>query len=43
MSYLEKQGSAITCNNTRAPPVEALGQPLIFDDFTIQSDFDFGA
>ena len=43
LSYLDNQGSAITGNNTRAPPVEALGQTLMFDDFTIQSDFDFGA
>jgi len=41
LSYLEKQGSAMTGNNTSAPPVEALGQTLIFDDFTVQSDFDF--
>jgi hypothetical protein len=43
LSYLDKQGSAITGNNTRAPPVEALEQAAIVDDFTIQRGFDFGA
>jgi hypothetical protein len=43
LSYLDKQGSAITGNNTRAPAVEALEQAAIVDDFTIQRDFDFGA
>jgi ribosomal protein S27E len=43
LSYLDKQGSPITGDNTRAPPVEALEKTLMFDDFQIQSDFDFGA
>jgi hypothetical protein len=42
LSYLDKQGSPITDNNTRAPPDEALEQVMV-DDFTIQRDFDFGA
>jgi hypothetical protein len=43
LSYLDKQGSPITGNNTRAPPLEALEQTAMFNDFTIQRDFDFGA
>jgi len=43
LSYLDKQGSPITGNNTRAPPLEALKQTIMFDDFIIQRDFDFGA
>jgi hypothetical protein len=43
LSYLDKQGSPITGNNTRAPPVEALEQIAMVDDFIIQKDFDFGA
>ena len=43
LSYLDKQGSPITGNNTRAPPVEALEQTAMVDDFIIQKDFDFGA
>jgi hypothetical protein len=43
LSYLDKQGSPITRNNTRAPPVEALEQTAMVDDFIIQKDFDFGA
>jgi hypothetical protein len=41
LSYLDKQDSAITGNNTRAPPLEALEQTAMFNDFTIQRDFDF--
>ncbi len=41
LSYLDKQGSPITGNNTRAPPIDALEQMVMFDDFTIQRDFDF--
>ena len=41
--YLEKQGSPITANNSRAPPVEALEQTAMVDDFIIQKDLDFGA
>jgi hypothetical protein len=41
LSYLDKQGSPITVNNSRAPPVEALEQTVMFDDFTIRRDFDF--
>jgi hypothetical protein len=41
LSYLDKQGSPITGNNTRAPPGEALEQTAMFNDFTIQRDFDF--
>lgn len=41
--YLDKQGSPINGNNTRAPPVEALEQTAMVDDFIIQKDFDFGA
>jgi hypothetical protein len=43
LSYLDKQGSPITANNTRAPPVVALEQTPMCDDFIIQRDFDFGA
>jgi hypothetical protein len=43
LSYLDKQGSPITGNNTRAPPLEALEQTAMVDDFIIQKDFDFGA
>jgi hypothetical protein len=43
LSYLDKQGSPITGNNTRAPPLEATEQTTMFDDFTMQRDFDFGA
>ncbi|WP_371192889.1 hypothetical protein [Glaciecola sp. SC05] len=35
------KGSPITANNSRAPPVEALEQTVMFDNFTIQRDFDF--
>jgi hypothetical protein len=41
--HLDKQGSPITGNNTRAPPHEALEQTTMFDDFSIQRDVDFGA
>jgi hypothetical protein len=41
--YLDKQGSPINGNDTRAPPVEALEQTAMVDDFIIQKDFDFGA
>jgi hypothetical protein len=41
LSYLDKQGSPITGNNTRAPQVAALEQTVMFDDSTIQRDFDF--
>jgi hypothetical protein len=40
--YLDKQGSPITRNNTRAPPVEALEKTAMVDDFIIHRDFDFG-
>jgi hypothetical protein len=43
LSYLDKHGSPITGNNTRAPPREALEQTAMFDDFSIQKDFNFGA
>jgi hypothetical protein len=43
LSYLYKHGSPITGNNTRAPPLEALEQTVMFDDFNTQRDFDFGA
>jgi hypothetical protein len=39
--YLYKQGSPIIGNNTRAPPVAALEQTAMVDDFIIQKDFDF--
>jgi hypothetical protein len=39
--YLDKQGSSITGNNTRAPPVVALEKTPMCDDFIIQRDFDF--
>jgi hypothetical protein len=39
--YLDKQGSPINGNNTRAPPVAALEQTAMVDDFIIQKDFDF--
>jgi ribosomal protein S27E len=41
--YLDKHGSPITGNNTRAPPLKAAEQTRMFDDLTIQRDFDFGA
>jgi hypothetical protein len=41
--YLDKQGSPINGNNTRAPPVEALEQTAKVDDFIIQKDVDFDA
>jgi hypothetical protein len=41
--YINVQGSAITGNNTRAPPLEALEQTAMVDDCIIQKDFDFGA
>jgi hypothetical protein len=41
--HLDKQGSPITGNNTRAPPLKAAEQTAMADDFTIQRDFDFGA
>jgi hypothetical protein len=41
LSYLDKQGSPITGNNTSAPQVAALEQTVMFDDSTIQRDFDF--
>ena len=41
LSYLDKHSSPITGNNTRAPPVDALEQAAMVDDFTIQRDFDF--
>jgi hypothetical protein len=43
LAYLDKHGSPITGNNTRAPPLEAAEQTTMFDDFTIQRGFDFGA
>jgi hypothetical protein len=43
LSYLDKHGSPITANNTRATPHEAVGQTVMFDDFTIQRAFNFGA
>jgi hypothetical protein len=41
LSHLDKQGSPITGNNTRAPPVAAFEQTVMFDDFIIQRDFNF--
>ncbi|MFT6087945.1 MAG: hypothetical protein ACJA11_003217 [Glaciecola sp.] len=32
---------AKTGNNTRTQPLEAIGQTVMFDDFTSQRDFDF--
>jgi hypothetical protein len=43
VSYLDKNDSSITANIARAPPFEAAEQTTVFDDFTIQRDFDFGA
>ncbi|MFT5899722.1 MAG: hypothetical protein ACI97K_002381 [Glaciecola sp.] len=43
LAYLDKYGSAITRNDTRAPPLDAAGQTVMFDDVTIQRDADFGA
>jgi len=43
LSYLDKHASSIKANSTRAPPFEALEQTTVFDDFTFQRDFDFGA
>jgi hypothetical protein len=39
--HLDKHGSSITANSARAPPFEAIEQKTVFDDFTIQRDFDF--
>ncbi|MFT4654924.1 MAG: hypothetical protein ACI82S_002584 [Patiriisocius sp.] len=41
LSYLDKHDSPITGNNTRAPPLDIVDQTAIFDDVTIQRDFDF--
>nr|WP_297348736.1 hypothetical protein [uncultured Glaciecola sp.] len=35
--------SSITANSARAPTFEAVEQTTVFDDFTFQRDFDFGA
>jgi hypothetical protein len=43
LSYLDKHGSPITGKNPKAPPLEALENTVMFDDFTIQRDFDFDA
>ncbi|MFT6331291.1 MAG: hypothetical protein ACJAYN_003245 [Bermanella sp.] len=43
LSHLDKHGSSITANSARAPPFEAAEQTTVFDDFTFQRDFDFGA
>jgi hypothetical protein len=43
LSHLDKHGSYITANSARVPPFEAAEQTTVFDDFTFQRDFDFGA
>ncbi|MGK0411707.1 MAG: hypothetical protein ACJASB_003919 [Shewanella psychromarinicola] len=43
LSYLDKQGSPITANNTRAPPLYTEYQTAMFDDFATQRDFNFNA
>ncbi|GBL05517.1 transposase [Glaciecola sp. KUL10] len=43
LTHLDKQGSPITANSSRASPLNESVQPTLLDDFVIQRDFDFGA
>ena len=43
LMHLDKNGSPITANTCRAPPLNESTQPVICDNFVIQRDFDFGA
>ena len=43
LKHLDKNGSPITANTCRAPPLNESIQPALLDDFVIQRDFDFGA
>ena len=41
--HLDKNGSPITTNTCRAPPLDEVLEPPSFEDFVIQQNFDFGA
>jgi hypothetical protein len=41
--HLDKLGSPITANTCRAQQIFEPAQTSVFDDYTIQRDFDFDA
>ncbi|MCG7654250.1 hypothetical protein MHN00_11850 [Alteromonas sp. Cnat2-8] len=43
LMHLDKNGSPITVNTCRAPPLDEVLEPPSFEDFVIQRNFDFGA
>ena len=43
LMHLDKNGSPITANTCRAPPLDEVLEPPSFEDFVIQRNFDFVA